>query len=39
MIATVDMQTNQIMKSAFRFFTHEEVIFSLDPAQIVVGPL
>jgi hypothetical protein len=27
------------LKEAFRFFTHEDVIFSLEPAQIIVGPL
>jgi len=26
------------MKRGFKFFTHEDVIFSLDPAQIVIGP-
>ena len=27
------------LKAAFRFFTHEQVAFSLEPAQIVIGPL
>jgi len=28
------------MRSAFRFFMHENTIsFSLDPAQIVIGPI
>jgi hypothetical protein len=26
-------------KNAFRFFTHSEVSFSLEPAQIVIGPI
>ena len=39
LMASLDQQTNQLLKSAFRFFTHEEVSFSLDPAQIVVGPI
>ena len=28
-----------MVKKAFRFFTHEEITFSLDPAQIIIGPL
>lgn len=39
MIATIDRTVNLTLKNAFRFFTHEEVLFSLDPAQIVIGPL
>jgi len=35
----MDMKTNQIMKEAFNFFTHEQASFSLDPAQIIIGPL
>ena len=39
MMATIDLETNQLLKSAFRFFTHEEIIISLNPPQIVLGPL
>lgn len=39
MMATIDLTVNQTVKDAFRFFTHEEASFSLEPAQIVIGPL
>ena len=39
MIATLDIQVNQMLKSAFKFFTHEDAFFSLDPPQIILGPL
>ena len=39
MMVHMDMKTNQIMKEAFNFFTHEQASFSLDPAQIIIGPL
>jgi len=39
MIATLDMEVHDLLKNAFRFFTHSEVIFSLDPPQIIVGPI
>lgn len=35
----LDRQANQTLKEAFQFFIHEHVTFSLDPAQIIVGPL
>ena len=38
MMTQLDIEINETVKSAFRFFTHEEVIFSLEPAQIVIGP-
>ena len=37
MLATMDIKVNETIKSAFRFFTHESVIFSLDPPQIIIG--
>ena len=37
MLATMDLKINETLKSAFRFFTHENVIFSLDPPQIIIG--
>lgn len=39
MMVSIDLQSNEMMKQAFKFFTHETISFSLDPAQIVVGPL
>jgi hypothetical protein len=39
MLATLDKQVNSTMKAAFRFFTHVDAIFSLDPPQIILGPL
>lgn len=35
----MDKELLQKAKEAFRFFIHESVSFSLEPAQIVVGPL
>lgn len=39
MMATVDKETNEIFREGFRFFCHEEIFFSLEPEQIVVGPI
>lgn len=39
MLATLDMEVHNLIKRAFQFFTHSEAIFSLDPPQIVLGPL
>ena len=39
MLAATDVEVNMLIKKAFLFFTHEEISFSLSPAQIVVGPL
>ena len=36
-LASIDLQVNELFKSAFRFFTHETIIFSLDPPQIIIG--
>ena len=38
-IANTDLSFNQKFKEAFFFFTHEQICFSVDPAQIIVGPL
>ena len=38
LMSQLDKTTNALLKSAFRFFTHEDVSFILDPPQIVVGP-
>ena len=37
--ASADRQVNTIVKNAFRFFTHSEVTFSFNPAQIILGPI
>ena len=39
MMIHMDQKSNEMLKQAFNFFTHEKVSFSLEPAQIVVGPL
>ena len=39
MMVHMDVKANQSLKQAFNFFVHESVSFSLDPAQIVIGPL
>ena len=38
-MTSMDDEVHQKAKEAFRFFIHESVTFSLEPAQIVVGPL
>ncbi len=38
MMATVDETINQTLKDGFQFFTHENIIFSLEPPQIIIGP-
>jgi hypothetical protein len=37
MLANMDMQVNETVKAAFRFFTHENILFSLNPPQIIIG--
>ena len=39
LMSSVDPQIHSLLKRGFKFFTHEDVIFSLDPEQIVIGPL
>ena len=39
MMTYMDQKTNEVLKEAFKFFTHQVVTFSLEPAQIVLGPL
>lgn len=39
LMTSLDIDANTTIKEAFQFFTHEEVIFSLDPAQIIIGPI
>lgn len=37
-MASSDPEINPLFKEAFGFFTHEQIIFSVDPAQIAIGP-
>ena len=39
MTTELDIEANQLLKDAFQFFCHEDVLFSLEPAQIIVGPI
>lgn len=39
LMSNLDPQIHNLMKDGFQFFTHEDAIFSLDPAQIVIGPI
>lgn len=39
MMVTVDSELHNLMKEGFAFFIHEQVTFSTNPAQIVIGPL
>ena len=39
LMSSFDTQIHDLMKRGFKFFTHEDAIFSLDPEQIVIGPL
>lgn len=39
MLTALDIEANQLLKGAFQFFTHENITISLDPAQIIIGPL
>lgn len=39
LMSNLDPQIHQLMKRGFKFFTHEDAIFSLEPAQIIIGPL
>lgn len=39
MMVNLDAEMNQKAKNAFHFFSRENVVFQLDPAQIIIGPL
>ena len=39
LLTSLDKETHKVLKESFSFFCREEVMFSLDPAQIVIGPL
>lgn len=39
LLSSLDMETNSLIKEAFKFFTHENITISVDPAQIIFGPL
>ena len=38
-MSSVDPLMNNSLKGAFKFFTHEEIIVTLDPPQIFIGSL
>ena len=37
-MVNIDSESNQLAKNAFYFFTHEQVIFSLEQEEIIIGP-
>ena len=39
MMASLDKEVNLMLKQAFKFFTHEDIVILLDNAQIVIGPV
>ena len=39
LIATLDPEIGQLLRRAFMFFTHEEIVFTLEPTQIIIGPI
>ena len=39
MMTAVDSNANSTLKEAIKFFTHENAVFSIDPAQIIIGPI
>lgn len=38
LMANLDPQIHTLLKRGFKFFTHEDAVFILDPAQIIIGP-
>lgn len=38
-MSSIDITTNNLLKDAFRFFTHEEITITLEPPGILIGPL
>lgn len=38
LMANLDPQIHTLLKKGFKFFTHEDAVFSLEPAQIIIGP-
>ena len=39
MFSALDKEVNRVLKEAFNFFTHESITISLEPAQIIIGPI
>lgn len=39
LMTSLDSEVHSTFKRGFKFFTHEDAIFSLEPAQIVIGPI
>ena len=38
LMVSMDASVNSMVKSAFRFFTHSQATFTLEPPQILLGP-
>lgn len=38
LISSMDSKANSEIRDAFRFFTHDNITFTYDPPQIIVGP-
>ena len=39
LMTSLDLEVNRTVKQAFNFFTHFDATFSLDPPQIILGPI
>ena len=39
LMANLDPSVHKILKKGFKFFTKEDALFSLEPAQIIIGPI
>ena len=39
LMANLDPQIHSLLKKGFKFFTHEDAIFSMNPEQIIIGPI
>ena len=39
LLNSIDKEINALFKKCFKFFTKENINFSLDPPQIIVGPI
>ena len=39
LMTSMDLEVNRTVKQAFNFFTHFDATFSLDPPQIILGPI
>ena len=39
LMVSMDVKVNSLVKAAFRFFTHSQATFNLDPPSIIIGPV